>query len=158
MARPSDYSQELADRICAQLAEGNSMRTVCKADDMPCTATVFNWLRTKPGFLEQYTRAKEESADALSDEMLDIADDSTNDWMERLDKDGQGIGYQVNGDHVQRSRLRIETRKWLASKLKPKKYGDKVDLTHSGPNGGPIKFTQIALVDLDDNGADKAST
>lgn len=125
--RPTIFTQELADKLCAQLANGDSMRTVCRSDDMPCKATVFMWLRTDEDFLDQYTRAKQESADALTDEMLDIADDASNDWMLINDKDNEG--YRINGDHIQRSRLRIETRKWLASKLKPKKYGDKIDIT-----------------------------
>jgi hypothetical protein len=95
---------------------------------MPCVKTVFNWFDRYPEFLQQYARAKEESADALSDEMLDIADDATNDWMERLGDDEKPVSWAINGEHVQRSRLRIETRKWLASKLKPKKYGDKLAL------------------------------
>ena len=133
--RPSTYTQEIADEICAGLAEGKSLRTVCSADHFPCVATVFNWFRTKDGFLEQYTRAKEESADALTDEMLDIADDGTNDWMaQHSDEEGE-VRYQVNGEHIQRSRLRIETRKWLSSKLKPKKYGDKITTEHTGAVG-----------------------
>lgn len=103
---------------------------------MPCVASVFNWLRTYPEFLAQYTRAKEEAADAFVEEMLDISDDGRNDWMEKLGKDGEPIGWQLNGEHVNRSRLRVDTRKWIASKLKPKKYGDKVALT--GPEGGPL--------------------
>lgn len=130
MGRPTTYSDELADSICARLADGESMRTVCASDDMPCKATVFRWLRTNDEFLDQYTRAKEESADALTDEMLDIADDGSNDWMEAHEKDNEA--YSVNGEHIQRSRLRIETRKWLSSKLKPKKYGDKLDVTSKG--------------------------
>lgn len=73
--RPSEYNQELADRICAELAQGYSLRTVCAADDMPSVKTIFNWFRTYPDFLQQYTRAKEESADAMADEVIDIADD-----------------------------------------------------------------------------------
>lgn len=138
MARPTDYTPELADAICARLADGESLRTVCLSGDMPNKSTVFRWLRTNIAFCDQYTRAKEESADALTDEMLDISDDGTNDWMERKGKDGEDIGWQVNGEHIQRSRLRIETRKWIASKLKPKKYGDKIDHTHAGPGGGAI--------------------
>mgnify|MGYP000518903851 CR=1 FL=1 len=83
--RPTKYTDKLADRICAQLADGDSLHTVCHADDMPCKATIFNWMRTNEAFLDQYTRAKQESADALTDEMLDIADDASNDWMDRLD-------------------------------------------------------------------------
>lgn len=128
--RPSKYTPELADKICEQLACGISLRTVCKAEDVPSAATVFSWLRSNPEFLEQYTRAKEESADALIEESLDIADDGTNDWMERNGNDGAPIGWQLNGEHIQRSRLRIETRKWMASKLKPKKYGDRQTIEH----------------------------
>lgn len=125
--RPSDFTPELADRICARLSDGESLRTVCTADDMPDKATVFRWLRTNQAFCDQYTRAKEESADALSDEMLDISDDARNDWMLRNHGEDDP-GWVANGEHIQRSRLRIETRKWLASKLKPKKYGEKLAL------------------------------
>lgn len=151
MGRPSDYSQELADRICEELADGKSLRTVCKADDMPDKATVFRWLRTIKEFCDQYTRAKEESADALTDEMLDIADDGTNDWIET------DSGYSANQEHIQRSRLRIETRKWIAAKLKPKKYGDKV--THEGSADAPISHVhRIELVDLGGTGSSPAET
>jgi hypothetical protein len=143
--RPTKYSEELGNKLCSELALGQSLRTVCKSDDMPCVATVFNWFKLHEEFLEQYTRAKEESADALTDEMLDIADDASNDWMEKLDKEEQPMGYQLNGDHVQRSRLRIETRKWLASKLKPKKYGEKIQQEISGE----VKFTDLTDEQLD---------
>jgi hypothetical protein len=98
---------------------------------MPSVATVFNWLRTHKEFLEQYTRAKEESADAMAEDILDIADDATNDYMMRTGKDGKE-SYQLNGEHIQRSRLRVESRKWLMAKMKPKKYGDKIDVTSDG--------------------------
>lgn len=127
LGRPSDYTQELADRICEQLAEGKSLRTICRAEDMPEARTVFRWLRIHEEFCQQYTRAKEESADAHSEDMLDIADDATED--------------------VQRSRLRVDTRKWLASKLKPKKYGDKVGLEHSGADGGALVVQVLQFAD-----------
>lgn len=130
--RPTDYSQELADLICARLAEGESLRTVCKDEDMPCKTTVFMWMRSNKEFLNQYTRAKEESADALIEDMLDIADDGTNDWMEKRNGEGEQIGWQLNGEHVNRSRLRVDTRKWIAEKLKPKKYGAKVSQEITG--------------------------
>lgn len=128
--RPSDYTLELAARICEQLASGMSLRTVCKADDMPNASTVFLWIQRHKEFREQYDRAKEESADALAEEMLDIADEGSNDWMENNDPDNPG--YRANGEHIQRSRLRVDTRKWYASKLKPKKYGEKLDVEHGG--------------------------
>lgn len=136
IGRPSDYTQETADRICSQLAEGISLRTVCKAEDVPSCQTVFSWLRLRPEFLEQYTRAKEAAADAFAEEMLDIADEASNDWMEVHDKDNPG--YRFNGEHVNRSRLRVDTRKWIASKLKPKKYGDKVQAEVTGADGAPL--------------------
>jgi hypothetical protein len=135
MSRPSDYTPELADTICADLAQGMSLRSVCGKEGMPCLSTVFNWLRTKPEFLQQYARAKEESADALTDEMLDIADDGDGDMTQ--DRHGN---LKVNNENVQRARLRIDTRKWLASKLKPKKYGDKIEAALTGPDGGPIQM------------------
>lgn len=139
VGRPSDYTQEKADTLCAMLAQGISLRTACLSEDMPSVATAFAWMRKFPEFLKQYETAKAECADALVEEMLDIADDGTNDWMEKRDKDGAVIGWQINGEHVQRSRLRVDTRKWAASKLKPKKYGEKIESTLQGPDGGPIE-------------------
>lgn len=138
IGRPALYTQELSDRLCAELASGVSIRTACKPDDMPSAATVFGWMRKHPEFLDQYTRAKAEAADALVEEMMDISDDGTNDWMEIHDKDGECVGYKVNGEHVQRSRLRVETRKWIAAKLKPKKYGEKVDVNHGVEADNPL--------------------
>ena len=131
--RPSDYTKELADDICAQLAEGKSLRTVCLPDEMPSKTTIFNWMRTKDGFLDQYTRAKEESADAMFEETIDIADDGANDWMEN--NDPENAGYKFNGEHIQRSKLRVDTRKWMMSKMKPKKYGDRITTEHTGNVG-----------------------
>ena len=144
--RPSDYSPELADRICSRLAAGESLRTVCKSDDMPSAVTVYSWLRKHQEFLKQYTRAKEDAADAFAEEMLDIADEASNDWMEVHDKDNPG--YRFNGEHVNRSRLRVDTRKWIAAKLKPKKYGEKVQTELSGKDGGPIETVDLTEVEL----------
>lgn len=142
--RPSDYSQELADAICAELAMGLSLRTVCSDEDLPSAATVFSWLRKYPEFLEQYTRAKQESADAMADEVLDIADDGHNDWMLRYFNGHKA--YVENGEAVNRSRLRVETRKWLMAKMKPKKYGEKLDVTSDGKRitTAPVVISQIA--------------
>lgn len=136
IGRPTKFTQKLGDIICEQLALGMSMRKVCAPDNIPSMQTVFSWLRTNKEFLEQYTRAKEEAADLLVEDMIEIADDATNDYMEKVVSDGEGggnvVGYMVNGEFVNRSRLRIETRKWLAMKLKPKKYGDKLAVDQTG--------------------------
>lgn len=144
--RPSGYTQEIADRICQELASGRSLRSVCKDDDLPCMSTVFNWMRTLPQFLEQYTRAKDEAADALVDEMLDIADEASNDWMEVHDKDN--VGYRLNGEAINRSRLRVDTRKWIAAKLKPKKYGERVQAELTGADGGPIQTADMTETEI----------
>jgi len=130
-----EYTQELADTICARLADGESLRSICSDDSMPAMSTVMGWLarNAHAGFVEQYTRAREAQADAIFDECLDIADDGRNDWMERRDEDGGNLGWKENGEAMQRSRLRIDTRKWMAGKLRPKVYGDRqiIDNNHS---------------------------
>jgi len=149
--RPTDYTQELADRMCSQLSEGQSMRTVCLPDNMPDKSTVFRWLRTNEEFRDQYETAKAESADTLADEIIDIADDGTNDWMEKQNRDGSTYEV-VNSEHIQRSRLRVDARKWIASKLKPKKYGDKT--TISGDPDAPI-IHKVQRELIDGNAADQ---
>lgn len=134
--RPSDYSEELAGRICSLLAEGQSLAKICRNDWAPSTQTVFTWMRVKPGFLDMYTRAKEESADYLADQIVEIADEAP----PTLDSGATDSGA------VQHQRLRVEARKWTAAKLKPKKYGDKLQAEHSGADGGPIKYTVVTGV------------
>lgn len=140
MARPSKYSEKVADRILEQIADGISLRSICVQDDMPNRATVFRWLAANAEFRDQYTRAREAQADTLFDEILDIADNASNDWMERNGEDDRG--WTANGDHIQRSKLRIEARKWMAGKLRPKKYGDKLEL--SGDVDAPL-VTEIVI-------------
>ena len=94
-------------------------------DDMPDKVTINIWRRKYPEFRSLYAQAKCEQIEFLTEDILDIADDSTNDWMETIAKEDQPIGYRVNGDHIQRAKLRVDTRKWLASKLAPKIYGEK---------------------------------
>jgi hypothetical protein len=127
------YSDEIADRICDALADARSLRGICCEPDMPSQSTVFRWLGDDRylAFRERYARAREAQADALFDEMLDIADDGANDWMERKREDGT-VDEIVNHEHISRSKLRIEARKWMAGKLRPKVYGDKLDVAHTG--------------------------
>jgi hypothetical protein len=133
VGRPSSYTPETATEICAQIAEGKSLRTICAAGGMPGLRTIMQWLADREGFQQQYARAREAQADALAEEILDIADDGKNDTY--VTADGTEL---VNHDHIARSRLRVDSRKWLASKLKPKKYGDKVHQELSGVDGAPL--------------------
>ena len=115
---------------------------------MPHQATVFRWLQAHEAFRERYTRAREAQADALFDELLTIADDGRNDWMAIHGDDGEVVGYKENGEALRRSALRIDARKWMASKLQPKKYGDKI--AHTGPDGaGPVQVETIRRVIVD---------
>lgn len=113
--RPTIYSQELADTICIRIATGESARKVCEDPAMPEMQTLWRWLREKQDFSEQYVRAKLESSDALAEDIQDIASKTLN-----------GM-YDPKAAHVA-----IDAYKWTASKLKPKKYGDKLDLTSGG--------------------------
>lgn len=127
--RPTNYTPKLVSRVCERIAAGDSLRTICKDDDMPGLATIFLWLGKHPKFVEQYTIAKQQQMDAFSEEILDIADNSTNDWMAA--NDPENPGYKMNGEAINRARLRVDTRKWLMSKLVPKKYGDKQEIHHT---------------------------
>lgn len=130
--RPTDYNQEIADAICERLSDGESLRTICADDAMPNRVTVYRWLFKREEFCNQYAQAREYQAETMADEMTDIADDGSNDWMERKNSDGEIIGWQENGEALRRSALRIDTRKWIASRLLPKKYGDKIQTDHTG--------------------------
>lgn len=132
--RPTDYTSDLGDIICQGIAKGSSMVRVCENDDdLPEPRTVYRWLREHTEFRQNYEKAKEDQADRMVEEMLEIADDGSNDWME-ANKPGDE-GYKANGEHIQRSRLRLDARKWVASKFKAKKYGDKITTEHTGTIG-----------------------
>lgn len=134
MARPTTYTQEIADTVCERIAVGQSLRSICDDDAMPALRTVFDWLarEDREDFRTKYARAREAQADSMFDDIIDIADDGRNDWMEKKDSEGETIGWRENGEAMRRSQLRIEARKWMAAKLQPKKYGDKLDLNVSG--------------------------
>ena len=130
--RPSKYTNKLAEKICQMIAQGQSVRSICAKKDMISMQTFFRWLRENDKFREQYARACEERSYMHAEDIIEIADNATNDYMEKL----EGDGYIFNSENVQRSRLRIDTRKWLMSKLNPKVYGDKLDMTTNGNDIG----------------------
>lgn len=138
MGRPTIYSEELAQTICESLMVGMSLRRICELDDMPAISTVMQWLASnKSDFMEQYAHARQVQAEYLLDELIDIADDSSKDYVivdgqERLDQ-----------EHIQRAKLRIDTRKWNIEKLAPKRYGAKQQLEHTGSDGGAIETINV---------------
>jgi hypothetical protein len=145
--RPSLYSREIALQICEQIAtSSNGLKTILDANDsFPSQSTFFNWLndKDKPELLEMYTRAREEQAEYMVDEILSIADDGENDFMTVVKGD---VSYTVeNKEWTSRSKLRVEARKWVAAKLKPRKYGDKLDVTSDNKPIAP-SVLQIEIV------------
>ena len=130
IGRPLSYTKDIGDEICQRLSLTESLRRICRDDHMPDRVTVYRWLWSSDPVTEEfrnnYARARDIQADDFIDEVNDIADDGSNDWMEVRDKvDGSLLGWKVNGEAIQRSRLRIDTRKWVAGKQRPKKYGDR---------------------------------
>lgn len=129
MARPSRYTKTLAAKICCRIAEGESLGSICRDESYPAKSTIFRWLLTGkyPEFRDQYVLAREIQSEGYADEILDIADDGKNDYIERELDSGVSIDV-LNTEHLQRSRLRVDSRKWILSKLLPKKYGDKLEV------------------------------
>lgn len=131
MSRPCEYTDEVAELICYRLSEGESLRSICRDDAMPVRQTVRNWLGVRPEFKVKFNEARILQAEGLADELLDIADDGTNDYVDRVRDDGT-TDRVLDGEHIMRSRLRVDTRKWVLSKVLPKIYGDKLGVEVSG--------------------------
>jgi transposase-like protein len=132
------YTPELAAQICEQVSTGKSLRQVCRELDVN-ESTVRKWvLDDREGFSAQYARARELQIAAMEDELYEIADDGTNDWM-TIKRGGEDVEVP-NNEVLQRSRLRIDTRKWIMSKILPKKYGDKLALG-GADDLGPVQLT-----------------
>lgn len=146
MGRPSKYSEELVDRICEEIATSDKgLHRICENPDYPSVTLLMRWLSDGKHsyFVEQYARAKQLQAEYLEDQLLKIADDSSGDAIMTEN------GVIENREFVNRSRLRIDTRKWLMSKLLPKKYGDKLDVTSDGK-----AINQSVLVPTKDTATD----
>jgi len=126
--RPTKRTAAIESELFERLAAGESLRSVCRDDHIPSNRTIFSWMHADDEFLRRYERAKEQGCDAMAEELFEIADDSTNDYMEKENKDGS-VYEAVNGENIQRSRLRIDTRKWYLSKIRAKKYGEKLDVS-----------------------------
>jgi hypothetical protein len=125
VGRPTLYTQEIADLICTRLADGESLRAICRDESLPARCTVITWKNTNEEFCRQYARARDDQVELYADEIIDISDDSTNDYVRRTAQDGS-TEMVLDHEHITRSRLRVDSRKWLLSKLKPGTYGDKI--------------------------------
>jgi hypothetical protein len=120
LGRPSSYTDEKAQRICELMALGRSLKSICEDDDQPDYKTVMRWLDSNESFRQKYAHAREKQGAYLAAEIVEIADAASN-------------------EEYQRARLRVDARKWYASKLAPKVYGERVSTELSGPGGGPVQ-------------------
>lgn len=133
------YSEEVATRICEEIASGRSLTSICQDEGMPGKTAVFRWLPKYPEFRALYEQATADRTAALEEEILEIADASENDWVTL--ENGRRV---VDMEAVMRSRVRIDTRKWLMSKLKPDKYGDRI--AHTGKDGRDLNVGPTIII------------
>jgi hypothetical protein len=136
---PTDYTEELANRICETVATsplGTNKLCIIHKEWMPSPDTIYKWRYRHQEFADKYAMAKARQAELMAEELIDIADDGINDTY----VDDQG-NVKTDTDVVARSRLRVDTRKWYASKLAPKIYGDKMHHDHD------IKIKQEDSID-----------
>ena len=126
--RPSSYTAETATEIAELLSDGMSLRTICAREGMPTRVTVFKWLREYPEFLSQYTHAREAAADGFAEDIIEIADTATN------KEDAPAI------------KVRVDARIWVASKLKPKVYGNHQAVAITGSENGPLQIVVASKV------------
>lgn len=112
--RPSTYTVEMGERICEAVAtsEYGLRKTLDMDPELPAHGTVLKWLKAYPEFSSSYARAKRLQVESMAEDIIDISNDETLDANEK--------------------RIKIDTRKWLLSKLIPKTYGDKLDVTSGG--------------------------
>ena len=131
IGRPTIFTKQMALHICTRIAEGESLREIVKTEGVPDRTTVYDWLLRNEEFAHQYTRAREEQADTLADEIIAIADEQPEIIAVVDKKTGALIEHKLDGAFLQWQKNRIDARKWTAMKLKPKKYGDKLQVAGS---------------------------
>jgi hypothetical protein len=132
--RPSDYNDAIAKQICTQIVEGISLRTICKQDGFPTLSTIFVWLTKHKEFQEQYALARELQAEIYADEIVELSDQPLigtkvikNKHVIKTKRGERRADEVIVGDNVERSKLQVDARKWVAVKLLRKKYGDEKD-------------------------------
>ena len=149
VGRPSDYSEETALIICNRMIKGESLRSICRDESMPDAGTVLRWASKHSEFRQQYDDAMAQRAESMFEEILDIADETSRDTI------NTDTGERANTEWISRSRLRVDARKWMLSKMMPKKYGEKLELAGDPANPlslllGNIKGSAMPIVADDD--------
>lgn len=140
MGRPTSYSEKVAELICNRLAGGESLNVICQDARLPARSTIYVWLtRDTEGFQDKYARAREAQTHFMADEILEISDRER--LGERVTTKADGGVETVIVDQVDRSRLQVDSRKWLMARMAPKKWGDKTALQLTGKDEGPVEVT-----------------
>lgn len=124
VGRPNEYTKEIGDKFCELIAQGLSLRSVCAMDDMPAPSTIFKWMREQPIFSKQYAQACEERTEAQNEQLLELGDEAVTLAQSSDPKAANAIVAAV--------RLKADNLRWVMSKQKPKKYGDKIELDNTG--------------------------
>lgn len=143
VGRPTKKRDSLVKAICLRLMLGESLNAICKLPKYPSKSTVFKWLLEDESFSDKYRRAREMQQETFLDEIIEIADDSDNDYIE------SEKGTQFNSEHVNRSKLRINTRQWVMERMAPRKYGSKPETEIK--QDSPIGKIQIEVVSANSN-------
>lgn len=138
--RPTKKTKELTDQILYRISQGESLRSICRDVSMPNRSTIIDWRSNDPDFSNQYAQAREAGFDVTADEILDIADEP----IEFLREDPKAANAEV-----QHRRLKIDTRKWLLSKLCANKYGDKSGVEINA-NSVSIKPSDVDNLSIED--------
>lgn len=143
MGRHSSYEPETASEICRLISTtARGLDYICKTNEnLPSSSTIHVWLSQNPDFQEKYLRARESQADLIFDECLEIADSNNGDTF----VDSETGELKVNGDVIQRAKLRVDTRMRMAGKLSPKKYGDST--TIKGDKENPLQIELASRLD-----------
>lgn len=147
------YTEEViavwCDKILAQIESGKSVKEILEQDGYPVRSTFYSWLNKSPELVQRYKDATDVRADKIFDEMLEIADNKADDFY--YDKNGDK---QFSSNSVNRTRVQIDTRKWMLGKMTPTKYSDKIDITSGGKEIKAIPIVGMQILNTEENGED----
>jgi hypothetical protein len=136
--RVTKFDEKIATSLLAKIAGGQSVRKICAKAPFPTRETFYRWIRENENFAAKYIEAKDLCADALAEEILEIADEAENDFS--VIETEKGKEYRANGAKLERAKIRIDARKWTASKLAPKKYGNNLKVESDNKHTGEMKI------------------
>ena len=131
VGRPSMCTPEVCDEIIERLSNGETLSQMCREPGMPKRTTVLKWRDKNPQFADRYARARRDQMETWSDEIIEISDNGTTDYITKVGRNG--VEHEaVDQEHIQRSRLRVDTRKFLMAKIAPHLFGDRLAVEHTG--------------------------